>query len=188
LEANPAVFAVFNVVGVCSVAAYGWFAVLTKETRREFCLDASLAAFFILLAAVAGEGGLLWLLPLGALAVFARFGWATRDLGREWLFVIGCGGCWLLGAWIYFYMPLASMTNPPMNWGYTRTAEGFIHAFTRGQYEPTHPTDILGDPERFITQLGMLASGIAEEFNWSYMCLALVPFLFLRKMKRRERR
>ena len=47
---------------------------------------------------------------------------------------------WLLGAAFYFYMPLASMTNPPMNWGYPRTKEGFWHALTRGQYDKTNPT------------------------------------------------
>src|SRR5258708_5223269 len=84
-------------------------------------------------------------------------------------------------------MPLAGMTNPPMQWGYPRTVEGFIHAFTRGQYEKTHPTDILHDPLRFITQLSMLGDGIIEEFNWVYACLALVPFVFYFKLHKRER-
>ena len=44
------------------------------------------------------------------------------------------------GAVVYLYMPIASMSNPPMNWGYPRTWEGFIHAFTRGAYEKTSPT------------------------------------------------
>jgi tetratricopeptide (TPR) repeat protein len=101
--------------------------------------------------------------------------------------VIGCGFCWILGASFYFYMPFAGMTNPPMEWGYPRTVEGFIHAFTRGQYEKTNPSDIIGHPMTFITQLGMLVTGIVEEFNWVYMFLALVPFVFFRKMHRRER-
>ena len=29
--------------------------------------------------------------------------------------------------------------------------------------------------------------GIVDEFNWVYVFLALVPFLFFRKMHRRER-
>ena len=48
---------------------------------------------------------------------------------------------WVAGASFYFYMPIASMTNPPMNWGYPRTKEGFFHALTRGQYDKTNPTD-----------------------------------------------
>jgi Tfp pilus assembly protein PilF len=34
----------------------------------------------------------------------------------------------------YAYMPLASSTNPPMNWGYTRTPEGFFYSINRTQY------------------------------------------------------
>ena len=34
----------------------------------------------------------------------------------------------------YAYMPFASATNPPMNWGYTRDAEGFFFSIDRSQY------------------------------------------------------
>jgi tetratricopeptide (TPR) repeat protein len=34
----------------------------------------------------------------------------------------------------YAYMPFASSTNPPMNWGYTRTPEGFFYSINRTQY------------------------------------------------------
>jgi tetratricopeptide (TPR) repeat protein len=34
----------------------------------------------------------------------------------------------------YAYMPLASATNPPMNWAYTRNAEGFYFSINRSQY------------------------------------------------------
>ena len=34
----------------------------------------------------------------------------------------------------YAYMPLASATNPPMNWGFTSTKEGFFYAVNRSQY------------------------------------------------------
>src|SRR5438445_8975606 len=33
----------------------------------------------------------------------------------------------------------------------------------------------------------MMVTGIVEEFNWVYMFLALVPFIFFFKMHRRER-
>jgi thioredoxin-like negative regulator of GroEL len=187
LDQNPAVFIIFNVVGIGSLACYAWFSFLSKETSKEFLLDAALGAFFISLTLVPGFGwgvGVLSLAALGLLAYLAR---AARPLGWEWLVVIVCGCCWLLGAAFYFYMPLAGMTNPPMEWGYPRTVDGFIHAFTRGQYEKTHPTDILHDPLRFLTQLSMLGEGIIEEFNWVYVFLALVPFAFLFKVHRRER-
>ncbi|HEY5779474.1 MAG TPA: DUF2723 domain-containing protein [Terrimicrobiaceae bacterium] len=34
----------------------------------------------------------------------------------------------------YAYMPLASSTNPPMNWGYARNMEGFFFSINRSQY------------------------------------------------------
>lgn len=35
----------------------------------------------------------------------------------------------------YAYMPMASSTNPPMNWGFTSTKEGFFYSFNRSQYD-----------------------------------------------------
>ena len=40
----------------------------------------------------------------------------------------------ILGLLPYAYMPLASSTNPPMNWAYTSTSEGFFFSFNRSQY------------------------------------------------------
>src|SRR5258708_5250739 len=48
LEQNPAVFVIFNVVGVCSVITYFAFAYLTGETFPDFCLDAAQTAFILL--------------------------------------------------------------------------------------------------------------------------------------------
>ncbi len=188
LDQNRAIFTIFIVVGVASIAAYFWFSILTRESFPELCLDAALAATLILLAAAVGQSSFfLGLLTMAALSAVIKFGWDTRKLGVEWIVVIVAGLCWIVGASFYLYMALAGMSNPPMQWGYPRTVEGFIHAFTRGQYEKANPTDIIHDPMRFITQLGLLATGIVEEFNWVYMFLALVPFLFFRKMHRRER-
>jgi hypothetical protein len=140
-----------------------------------------------LIIAVPAQGKFCLVLALVPLAGVIKFARDTRKLGSEWLVVIGMGFCWVAGASFYFYMPLAGMTNPPMEWGYPRTVEGFIHAFTRGQYEQTHPSDIFGHPDNFIKQLGMLGTGIIEEFNWVYAFIALVPFLFFFKLHRRER-
>ncbi len=99
-------------------------------------------------------------------------------------FVLLCGLCWLVGALFYFYMPVASSTNPPMNWGYPRTWDGLKHAFSRGQYEKTTPSS---DPALFIRQIWMYLGGCQEEFNWSMLLVAVVPFFFLRRMRSRER-
>ena len=39
-----------------------------------------------------------------------------------------------LGLSPYAYMPMASSTNPPMNWGFTSTKDGFYYAINRSQY------------------------------------------------------
>ncbi|MGO9203327.1 MAG: protein O-mannosyl-transferase family [Limisphaerales bacterium] len=187
LAANPAVFVIFHVVGVCSLVAYGWLAFLTKERPVELVMDGVYAAFWIFLAAMPALGVFGALLALAALAGFLVLAWQSRGLGGEWLVILLCGLCWVAGAAFYFYMPLACMSNPPMQWSYPRTADGFIHALTRGQYEKTHPTDIIHHPEVFGLQLLSLGRGILEEFNWVYAFLALIPFLFFRKYLRRER-
>lgn len=187
LDANPAIFAIFNAVGIGSIAAYIWFTVLTKETFDEFALDATMAGIFIFLSLAPVIGFFSILLAIASLVGFVQFARKTRRLGLEWLVVLICGICWLAGSAFYLYMPLAGMTNPPMQWGYPRTVEGFIHAFTRGQYEKANPTDIIGDPLRFINQLIRLGSGIVEEFNWVYVFLAVVPFLFFKQLHKRER-
>lgn len=120
-------------------------------------------------------GGLIWLT--------AR----TQGLLSEWRVVLITLGAWVFGASFYLLMPLFSMTNPPMNWAYPRTFDGFIHAFTRGQYEKTNPTDFLSDPLRLFRQLIMYGEGAADEFNLAFLVLALVPFAFFAFMKRRER-
>jgi tetratricopeptide (TPR) repeat protein len=111
----------------------------------------------------------------------------TKGLLSEWLPVVILGLLWLLGVSFYLYMPISGMTNPPMQWGYPRTVEGFWHALSRGQYEQPNPTNLVTEPGRFVSQLGMLVSGAADEFTWVYLFMALVPFVFYRKMQKRER-
>lgn len=134
--------------------------------------------------------GMAFLFHLVGIASIAACFWlAIRTQGflSEWKHVIIMGMLWVLGVMFYFYMPLTGMTNPPMQWGYPRTVEGFFHALSRGQYEQPNPTNILSEPGRFLGQLGMLVDGLLNEFNWIFLVLALVPFLFILKMSKRER-
>ncbi len=108
----------------------------------------------------------------------------TQKILSEWKPLLLSGLMFVVGASFYFYMPIASMTNPPLNWGYPRTAEGFVHAFTRGQYEKTHPTDSAG---RLFEQVRLYVESAGEEFTYVYLLIALVPFFFLRRMQSRER-
>jgi thioredoxin-like negative regulator of GroEL len=111
----------------------------------------------------------------------------TQKIGTEFLPVLIMMSLWVVGAAFYLWMPISSMTNPPMNWGYPRTVEGFIHALTRGQYEKTNPTNFFTDPGRFFVQLGMYFDGAREEFNFVSLLIALVPFFFFMRMQKRER-
>src|SRR5262249_34093465 len=110
-----------------------------------------------------------------------------KGLLTEWRPVLFMGFLWLLGAAFYFYMPISCMTNPPMQWCYPRTVDGFFHALSRGQYEQPSPTNLIQEPGRFVVQLGMLVSGVDESFPWIGLFLAVVPFLFVRKFRERER-
>jgi tetratricopeptide (TPR) repeat protein len=92
-----------------------------------------------------------------------------------------------LGSCFYFYEALSGMTNPPMEWGYPRTVEGFWHAISRGQYDKLNPTDIFSDPGHFMTELSMLFSGLADAYSLVAMFFALLPLFFIFKMQKRER-
>jgi tetratricopeptide (TPR) repeat protein len=111
----------------------------------------------------------------------------TKSMLTEWKWTLLLGLFFALGAAFYLYMPLASMTNPPLNWGYPRTVEGFIHAFTRGQYERANPVNILQDPMRFIGQIWRYIEGTKEEFSFAFLLVGLVPFFFYRRMQKREK-
>jgi len=108
----------------------------------------------------------------------------TRKLFTEWKAVLSCGLLLSLGLSLYLYVPVASMTNPPMNWGYPRTPQGFAHVLSRGQYEQIHPTE---KASVFVRQLGAYGRVSAKEYGWPFMVLALVPVLTLRRRSSRIR-
>ena len=107
-----------------------------------------------------------------------------RRLFTRWKTVGAAGMMFLAGASVYLYLPIASMTNPPVNWGYTRTAEGFWHTLSRGQYERIRPTDSLDRLMKQLRRYGKIAVG---EFGLIYLLIAALPFCFLHQMQRRER-
>jgi hypothetical protein len=77
--------------------------------------------------------GLLLIFNFIGLGSIAAAGWLalrTKGLLSEWKPVFIMGLLWLAGASFYFYLPLTCMTNPPMEWCYPRTMDGFIHALT----------------------------------------------------------
>ncbi len=64
---------------------------------------------------------------------FGIFVWLRRGRLR-WRLIAFLPIAVAAGLLPYAYMPLASSTNPPMNWGYTRDSGGFFFSINRSQY------------------------------------------------------
>jgi thioredoxin-like negative regulator of GroEL len=165
---------------------------------RDLCLGNSIIYVLGLVAMVSGKVpamndlspmfiAIFHVVGLGSIMAGVWLSITTKAIGTEWRSVIFMGLLWLVGASFYFYEPLAGMTDPPMQWGYPRTVEGFFHALSRGQYEKANPTDIVHDPVRFIGQLWQQVTWLADSYSWVAIFIGLLPFLFLFKMKSRER-
>lgn len=125
-----------------------------------------------------------------------------RRLLTEWkrmLILVAAAG---LGLSFYAYLPFASEQNPPMNWGYPRTPEGFIHAVSRGQYEKIDPAanfheavtrplyfgkmleDVIVDPIGYVS--------VVAQFTWvislfALFCLVAIPSVLIYHRVRHER-
>lgn len=120
---------------------------------------------------------LLLIAPIGIFLI-------SRSLFTEWRRLVPVILLAGLGLSFYAYMPFSSDQNPPMNWGYPRTWEGFMHALTRGQYERVTLSNIFGEPEVFFSQVRTFFVDLREQFTFPTMLVALFPFFFLRRIKR----
>ncbi|MCX8156534.1 MAG: DUF2723 domain-containing protein [Verrucomicrobiae bacterium] len=193
------VYAIFLMVGLASLAAYLWL--IFKTETYYFLRDGLFFALFVALALnyANGKESIAWqmnnratmvlvkLMFFGALGALAFQAYLRREQFKE-IWVVLLGGClFFAGTSLYLFMPITSMTNPPLNWGYPRTEEGFWHAFTRGQYEKTNPTNIFTNPLRFIRQMWDYTGGMVNEFTFVYLVIGLVPLAFWKKMQKRER-
>jgi tetratricopeptide (TPR) repeat protein len=80
-----------------------------------------------------------------------------------------------LGVAFYLYMPIVSdLLNPPMNWGYPRTWEGFQHALSRGQYERIKPAPIF--TLHYMSQVGDYLKDLRIQFTLPVVLLGFLPF------------
>ncbi len=197
-EGNQPVFIIFNVVGIASLHAFLWMCSRLRLPTRLWLTGVHVFINLVLIWLAMREGSRIgestlaaWMLWVNPIFLFATYGVLKMSDLAEWVVtewrpvktVLISGLAFVIGVSFYFYMPLASMTNPPMNWGYPRTVDGFIHAFTRGQYEKTNPTESL---TKFVDQCWMLLEGALDEFGLFHLLLVLVPFAFLMAMRRRE--
>jgi hypothetical protein len=109
----------------------------------------------------------------------------TRGAFTEWKAILICSGLLLLGLAFYFYLPIAAMTDPPINWGYPRTVEGFFHVLTRGQYERLA---LASFDWQFLEQIRWYFVTAGRELGWPYLLLCLIPFCFLHQIAASARR
>lgn len=114
-----------------------------------------------------------WIWSLAALAVSIAATFALpkgKVVGPTYLLL-------LLGLAFYFYMPIASDQNPPINWGYPRTWQGFMHAIGRGQYDRVNAASVLS-PE-FLDKIRFYyIPDLRAQFFLPIALLAAVPFGF----------
>lgn len=206
LENNVPVVFVYHIIGFGLLFGWIYLAIKTKLRGIEFLRN------WIVLAIIGSAGGVLvwmadmmttaWglvtlLVLVGSIVAYIAIRKQTLPLGRHFAAALRSNFMFLFGAAFYLYMPLASMTNPPLNWGYPRTVGGFIHAFTRGQYERIHPTsgsgsNIIDITGSFISTYSkqiwfILVEGPVEEFNIAYLVIGFVPLFFFRRLQARER-
>ncbi|MBI5687573.1 MAG: DUF2723 domain-containing protein [Verrucomicrobia bacterium] len=155
-------------VGACWVAAAGfWF--------MEWILD---DATFFTSSTYFWQGAGLAVAPAGIWMVgevLARlYGWPTRV---NWKRAATVGGCVLAGLAFYGYSPLASSTNPPMNWGFTQHKDGFWHHLSRGQYEKVkidRPWPV------FFNQLSVFFKGLLMEYTGMFVAIGFAALAWFR--------
>ena len=143
-------------------------------------LVGSAGLFAVLAAAVAQtvpDGH--WIVAgICALAVFIlvpiRYGGCgARAVGMLLLFVCGLS--------LHAYLPIASSFNPPMDWGDPETWVGFKHVISRGQYEKLVLTDVWGNPELFVRQLGLYLRMLLEQYTGPIALLGLISAAAIRR-------
>ena len=159
---------------------------LCAMTRRGLCFAVPVAglhvAAFVLLAHGAMNGltnpnswWFAW--PIAWNFVLLALCWATLPNGRS---VAGAAFFAQLGVSFYVYMPIVSdLRNPPMNWGYPRTWEGFKHAIMRGQYEaigvPSFPS-VWAFFSFMGAQMVHYFKDVTVQFTDALIPFAVVPF------------
>ena len=164
-----------------------------RELIREICMVNAVVFLACLMALRAGYlwtiydyggkmnilGILFFVVGVGSMVTCMALIARTRRLFTEWKTIMVCGVMILLGLTVYLYEPVASMTNPPINWDYPRTMDGFLHLLTRGQSERLHPTSHLAG---LVKPLQMCAEITVTEFGSFYVLAALIPLFHLRRI------
>ena len=167
---------------------------------RELGRDLFFANILLLLALLGAEkGGFIglgygtlhhlrgWYIGIAIVSAQLCFGMilVTRRFLTKWLPASVVVLMVFAGLMMFLYLPVSSMTTPPLNWGYARTLEGFVHVLGRGQFEAPYPTESFG---RYFGQLQFYFQIASDDFGLLYLLAALIPFCLLHRMRSPERR
>lgn len=87
----------------------------------------------------------------------------------------------------YFFTAISSMTNPPANWGYARTVQGFIHLLSRGQFQGIMPMNVAANPSAYFQAVITYWYQTSHVLGWMYLAPVLVVLFFLPKIRGRAR-
>jgi tetratricopeptide (TPR) repeat protein len=102
---------------------------------------------------------------------------ATRTGWWKWSQALTGAGMLIAGVSVYIYMPFAAWTNPPMNWGYAATKEGFVHAVTRGQYEKLNAASFFS--QEFFLKIKLFIEAMVNQYSLPLTLLGLVTPLVI---------
>ena len=126
LSGNIPVMIVFTLVGVAGFVGWIWLSIRTRASSADIGRDAILGLVAIALLAIKGITAMILGIALTLIIYLALdISYASKKKlttwQPHWRKAIAAFLAWFVGAAFYLYMPLSSMTNPPMNWGYPRT-------------------------------------------------------------------
>jgi tetratricopeptide (TPR) repeat protein len=164
------------------------FAILFRDLRlfRDFVITGIFFIIMVVAMKMAGESDWSWYKGPGHIGFLFWSLYALVIPVIAWIFLPNgkvVGPTFLvmfLGLTFYLYMPIASDQNPPINWGYPRTWQGFMHALTRGQYERVHLASVF--TMRFLQQLWAFTIDLRAQYFGPIVLLSIGPFIFSRKL------
>ena len=162
---------------------------MTAFTRLGLAFAVPVAGFHLAAFTLLGHGGMNGLThpaswwfgwTIAWNSILLALVWLTLPNGRS---VAGAAFFTQLGVSFYAYMPIVSdLRNPPMNWGYPRTWEGFKHAIMRGQYEA------IGFQLPTLAGIKGYFLDVVKQFTDVLAVLAIVPFALGHKVVAKENR
>jgi tetratricopeptide (TPR) repeat protein len=113
--------------------------------------------------------------PAGAAVLLLIWFGAERWLSPRRALI--CTAAFLIGCSFYLYMPISASTNPPMNWGFAATKQGFLHEITRGQYEKLNIASPLS--RNFYLQIMLFTRALKHQYSAPLCLLGIVTLVLL---------